>query len=75
MITDLSTHPSAYVHPAELADYLGMSRRTVYYWIAKGAIVAVKVSGTLLIPIAEARACLTARVPVCNPSNSPHSHA
>jgi excisionase family DNA binding protein len=55
-IENLATHPKPYVSPEELADYWDVSRRTVYLWIDKGAIHAVKIGALLKIPVENARA-------------------
>jgi len=55
-IGDLSTYPGKYVTFAQLADYVGITRRTIYNHLNKGAIRARRVGGVLRIPIDEARA-------------------
>ena len=55
-IDDLATWPEAYVRPSQLAHYLGIHRRTVYYWIEKGALQTRKIGGSRLIPTRIARA-------------------
>lgn len=54
-ILDLATYTKPYVTPRALADYLGLSYRTIYHHIDKGTIQAVKIGGTLKIPLVEAR--------------------
>jgi excisionase family DNA binding protein len=54
-ITDLEKHPKNYVSIDQLADYVGVSRRTVYNHIDKGTLKAVKVGGSLRIPVEEAK--------------------
>lgn len=55
-IDDLNTWPEAYVRPSQLACYLGLSPRTVAYWIEKGALPTKKIGGLRLIPTRIARA-------------------
>ena len=55
-ITDLATWPEAYVRPSQLARYLGLSPRTITYWIEKGALPTKKIGGLRLIPTRVARA-------------------
>ena len=54
-INDLETWPEAYVRPSQLALYLGLSPRTVSYWIEKGALPTKKIGGLRLIPTRVAR--------------------
>jgi excisionase family DNA binding protein len=54
-ITDLTTWPEPYVRPSQLARYLGVAPRTVYYWIEKGALPTRKIGGLRLIPTRVAR--------------------
>jgi excisionase family DNA binding protein len=57
MISDLTTHPMHYVTPRELADYWGVSVKTVYRWIDKGALPAEPIGPKLLrIKTDDARA-------------------
>jgi excisionase family DNA binding protein len=49
---------SGYLTATQLAHRLNLSRRVIYYWIQKGAIVTVLVAGHRLIPPAEVSACL-----------------
>lgn len=37
---------SAFMSPLEVAELLGVSRRTVYRWLRDGEIPSVKVAGT-----------------------------
>ena len=55
-IADLTTWPEAYVRPSQLAQYLGLSPRTITYWIEKGALPTKKIGGLRLIPTRIARA-------------------
>jgi excisionase family DNA binding protein len=41
-ITDLQTHPAAYVRINELAQYFGVSRDTVHKWISCGLVVVIR---------------------------------
>ena len=54
-IENLATWPEAYVRPSQLARYLGLSPRTVSYWIEKGALPTKKIGGLRLIPTRVAR--------------------
>lgn len=54
-VDDLETHPKKFVSVIQLAGYLSVSRRTLYYHINKGALRAVKRVGVIRIPIEEAR--------------------
>jgi excisionase family DNA binding protein len=40
----------ALFRPDEVAEYLSVSRKTVYNWIALGKLEAVKISSLLRIP-------------------------
>lgn len=55
-IDDLATYPRKFVTPMQLADYVAVSRRTIYHHIEKGALRAVKIGGMVRIPIKDARA-------------------
>ena len=55
-LTDLSTFPHKYVRPQQLAFYANVPVRTIYHHISKGALRAVKIVGSLRIPIDVARA-------------------
>lgn len=54
-IDTLATHPGKFVSPRQLAEYLNVDPRTIYYHIDKGALRARRIGGVLRIPIAEAR--------------------
>jgi len=54
-IADLSTHPRPYVGIEALADYLEISPRTVYHHIERGLLQAVKIGGSLKIPLSAAQ--------------------
>jgi excisionase family DNA binding protein len=54
-IPDLRTTTQRFISPLALADYLCISRRTVYLHIETGKIDAVKVGGQWRIPIQSAR--------------------
>lgn len=54
-IKDLDTHPKPFVTVAEFIAYTEIPRRTMYHHIEHGKLKAVKMGGTLKIPIAEAR--------------------
>lgn len=55
-IRDLATWPHPTVRPRQLADYLGISRRTIYRHIETGVLRTVKRGGLRLIRLADARA-------------------
>lgn len=54
---DLSTHDERHVSVAELAEYWGVSERSIYRDIDKGALQSVRVGsgGIIRIPIEAAR--------------------
>lgn len=54
-ITDLRTHPEPHVTPRELAEYYHVSVKVVYRDIGKGALPAVRVSGSLRIRVVDAQ--------------------
>jgi excisionase family DNA binding protein len=54
-IRDLATYPYRFVTPMQLAAYVGVSRRTIYHHIDKGALAAVKIGGAVRIALAEAQ--------------------
>ena len=54
-IADIHTYPKRYVSLLQLAEYLGMERRTIYYHVEKGALQVVKRVGVIRVPIEEAR--------------------
>lgn len=54
-ITDLATHPRPYVTMGEFITYTEIPRRTMYHHVESGKLKAVKMGGTLKIPIEEAR--------------------
>lgn len=54
-ISDLSTYRRRYVTPMQLADYIGITRRTIYHHIDKGALAVVRIGGVLRIRTTEAR--------------------
>jgi excisionase family DNA binding protein len=54
-ITDLATHPAHFISIPELADYLGVSRRSLYHQIDKGALAAVRMGGVLRMRTSEVR--------------------
>ena len=54
-IIDLSSYERKYLSPIQLAEYAGVTRRTIYNHLDKGALRAVKVGGVLRIHVAEAR--------------------
>ena len=55
MIRDLRTYRKPFVTPDQLADYVGVTRRTIYHHIEKGALRVVKIGRLVRIPSAEAR--------------------
>lgn len=54
-ITDLGTYRRKYVTPAQLAEYVGVTRRTIYHHIDKGALPVVRIVGVIRIRIRDAR--------------------
>ena len=55
-IRDLATWPYPVVRPRQLAEYLGISRRTIDHHIEKGALPALRRGGIRVIRLADARA-------------------
>lgn len=53
-IPDLRTYPKKFVTPAQLADYLCVTRQTIYYHIAKGALPARRIGRVVRILKKEA---------------------
>ena len=49
-ITDLRTYTRRFVTPIQLADYVGVTRRTIYNHIDKGALKIRKIGGVIRIP-------------------------
>jgi excisionase family DNA binding protein len=54
-IVDLATHPEKHVTVAELATYWKVSERAIQYWVAKGALPAMKVGTRIRILTMDAR--------------------
>jgi len=54
-VADLATYPGKFVSPMQLAVYFGVSRRTIYHHIDKGALAVVRRHGVLRVTIDEAR--------------------
>ena len=54
-IENIHTYPKRYVSLLQLAEYLDMERRTIYYHVEKGALRVVRRVGVLRVPIDEAR--------------------
>lgn len=52
---DLATWRKAFVSPIQLAAYVGVTRRTIYHHIEKGALAARRIGGVVRIRTAEAR--------------------
>lgn len=55
VIDDLKTEQRKFVSVQELAEYWGVSTKTLYRHIDKGALAAEKIGGCVRIPIAAAR--------------------
>ena len=55
-IHDLATWPHPVVRTRQLAEYLGLSRRTLDHHIEKGALPALRRGGIRVIRLADARA-------------------
>lgn len=54
-ITNLATHPIRYLTVQELAEYLRLNERTIYYHIDKGALPAVRIGDSIRIRVEDAR--------------------
>lgn len=54
-ICDLRTCQRKLISPMQLAEYIGVTRRTIYHHIDKGALRAVRRHGIVRIRIEEAR--------------------
>lgn len=54
-IDNLATHPKRFVTPKEYAEYLGLHWRTIYGYVARGQLRAIRVGSVIKIPIEEAR--------------------
>lgn len=54
-IESLATHRGKFVRPLQLSRYTGISIRTIYHHIDKGALLAVRRRGILVIRIEIAR--------------------
>ena len=54
-IHDLNAYPKKYLSPMQLANYIGVTRRTIYHHIEKGALRAVHRLGVVRIHVDEAR--------------------
>jgi excisionase family DNA binding protein len=50
MMEPPDTAPTKYLTPEEVAKVLRVDRRTVYRWLRKGKIPAVKFGGTWRVP-------------------------
>lgn len=55
VLTDLEKYPHKFLRPQQLSVYADLPIRTIYYHIQKGALHAVKIGGSLRIPISVAR--------------------
>jgi len=53
-IKDLKTYPKKHVTPIQLAMYVGVSRRTIYHHIDKGALPIHKLGGIIRIRKSDA---------------------
>lgn len=53
-IRDLRTYPKKYVSLLQLAEYFGITRRTIYHHVDKGALRVVKRGGVIRVRIEEA---------------------
>ena len=52
---DLRTTARPFISPLALAEYLDVSRRTIYFHIERGEIPAIRVGRQLRIPVEDAR--------------------
>ncbi len=59
-IEDLDTTTAKFLTFIQLAEVLGVARRTLYYHAEKGALKVTKRGGVRRIPIGEARRYATA---------------
>lgn len=59
-ISDLDTYEGRFVTPQQLADYVRISKRTIYYHIAKGALPVVHIGNLVRIRIEDARRYIAA---------------
>jgi excisionase family DNA binding protein len=55
-IADLRTYRRRFVSAAQLADYVGVTRKTIYQHIRKGALPVHKMGGVVRIRKADALA-------------------
>lgn len=69
-IRDLRTHPEPHVSVADLAVYWGVTERTVYSWITKGALPATRVGRTLRVKASDAIAFGRPPEPILAPAAS-----
>ena len=53
-IADLTTYRGKYLSPIQLALYVGVTRRTIYTHIDKGALRATKIGGVVRIRLVDA---------------------
>lgn len=68
-IPSLAAHRTKFVRPLQLARYTGIPIRTIYHHIEKGALVATRRGGVLVIRIEIAREY--AAEPLPTPGTSP----
>ena len=53
-IKDLKSYPKKHVTPIQLANYLHLSRRTIYHHITKGALPIHRLGGIIRIRKSDA---------------------
>lgn len=58
---DLMTTEKQFLRPDEVMEIVGISRRTLYYWIEHRRLSAVKIGGTIRIPVEDLRKRLRIR--------------
>lgn len=54
-IEDIDTHRTKHVTLPELAAYIGVTTRSLYHQIDKGALIAVRIGGVIRVKTTEAR--------------------
>jgi excisionase family DNA binding protein len=64
---DLRTTTRPYVSPLALAEFLDVSRRSIYHFVEKGALPAIRVGRQLRIPTDAARQFVGLPPPIPHP--------
>lgn len=68
---DLATTTKRYLNALEVMELIGVSRRTVYYWVEKGHLESIVIAGTIRISVNSLRQHL--RIPAESSSPSVQS--